>query len=193
LGGLLLQKGKDLIQGLIDGIKGLLGSAGSGLLGLVFGIPAALVAAFASIGPGTLLSKGADLIQGLISGIASKIPGLTSAIGAAQTAIGAISGGGSTMGSFATGSLGGSKGWSKNTSGAKTSSGRVYASAGIVPGRIGELVPILAHGGEELRPLGSTPSHTDTTGATVFAPVINLHGPTTMADANRVVEALVAY
>lgn len=178
---LLVQKGKDIIAGLLSGI----GQALVGLMAMVAGIPVAILNAFAGIGPTTLFSKGADLVGGLISGITSKIPFLGSAVSAVTSVVGGLTGGGS----IGQGIKDVVTSVSRTTTSSRSSGLRVMASAGVVPGRIGELVPILAHGGEEIRPLGSTRANTATSSA-VFAPTINLHGPATLADANRMIEAL---
>lgn len=176
----LATKGAELIGGLIAGA----GLKAVELAAWFVGLPAKIVGWLGNVGS-ALFNAGADLIGGLISGITSKIPGLSTAISSVNSAISGITGAPSVGGGIAEVVKPAIKAGTSSPFG-KTA----RAAGGVVPGRIGELVPILAHGGEEIRPLGSTRQRNGGGQGNVFAPTVNLHGPATLADANRVIEAL---
>ncbi len=184
IGGALLGKGEELLAGLQAGAR-----VGWGKLwGFLRSLPGGMVAAVGDLG-GRLFAKGAALIQGFINGIWSKAKPLTDAF---NGTVGRLPGvpdiGPSGMGPGFMGAV---------SSIMRAHGGRVpRASSGFtVPGMMGQAVPMVLHGGEQVLPVGAVAGQNfgagpgGGRGGDTFI-TIEVNSPATRADAERIKQVL---
>jgi phage-related protein len=107
LPGRLVQYGRDIVQGLINGVRSMAGTLLSAIESLIPGpIRSVVSAALGIFSPSTVFhGYGVNIVQGLINGVASMQPHLRSAIGELA---GGITGPGSALAAGAVGAAGGS-------------------------------------------------------------------------------------
>lgn len=196
LGAVLVSKGADVIRGLSNGAIAQV----RGLYDWFRGLPGRIAGVVGNLG-GVLVGAGRALIGGLISGINAMLGPLRSAVGVVKKIVDPL--GGSGVGGFFTETTNTALGAVSTQSGG---GGLFRRSGGPIPGGRDQPVPMVGHGGEFMlsadvvdaikkgRPTLGLGNKSGGGGAAAgMQVVINLHGPATHADGQRIVQVLRDY